>query len=152
MADLKGKVAVITGAASGIGLAGVEVFIAAGAKVIAYDRLITKTANVDYYTTFDNFGVGVLQATDSIAFLSRDVAEQFAKDGLLARLPLRLGDTRMRIGAIWMRERHMAMELKLVHMVLRECTQMIATGEAEAQPPRWPMPFEPQPLHHHEFW
>lgn len=37
MTDLKGKVAVITGAASGIGLAGVETFIAAGAKVIAGD-------------------------------------------------------------------------------------------------------------------
>jgi putative multiple sugar transport system substrate-binding protein len=34
----------------------------AGAKVFAYDRLISKTADVDYYTTFDNFGVGVLQA------------------------------------------------------------------------------------------
>jgi len=33
-----------------------------GVKVIAYDRLITKTGDVDYYTTFDNFGVGVLQA------------------------------------------------------------------------------------------
>lgn len=32
--------------------------------VIAYDRLIKKTANVDYYATFDNFKVGVLQATD----------------------------------------------------------------------------------------
>lgn len=31
--------------------------------VIAYDRLITKTANVDYYATFDNFKVGVLQAS-----------------------------------------------------------------------------------------
>ncbi len=31
--------------------------------VIAYDRLIKKTANVDYYATFDNFGVGVLQAS-----------------------------------------------------------------------------------------
>ena len=30
--------------------------------VVAYDRLIKKTANVDYYTTFDNFGVGVIQA------------------------------------------------------------------------------------------
>jgi len=30
--------------------------------VIAYDRLIKKTANVDYYATFDNFKVGVLQA------------------------------------------------------------------------------------------
>ncbi len=34
----------------------------AGVKVFAYDRLISKTENVDYYTTFDNFGVGVLQA------------------------------------------------------------------------------------------
>jgi putative multiple sugar transport system substrate-binding protein len=34
-----------------------------GILVIAYDRLITKTANVDYYATFDNFQVGVLQAS-----------------------------------------------------------------------------------------
>ncbi|MEM9572417.1 MAG: SDR family oxidoreductase [Pseudomonadota bacterium] len=37
MADLSGKVAVITGAASGIGAAGVEVFVAAGAQVVAAD-------------------------------------------------------------------------------------------------------------------
>ncbi|MEV6335648.1 multiple monosaccharide ABC transporter substrate-binding protein [Nocardia vinacea] len=30
--------------------------------VIAYDRLIRDTANVDYYATFDNFKVGVLEA------------------------------------------------------------------------------------------
>jgi len=30
--------------------------------VISYDRLITKSAYVDYYATFDNFKVGVLQA------------------------------------------------------------------------------------------
>jgi hypothetical protein len=34
----------------------------AGIKVIAYDRLIKKSPNVDYYATFDNFKVGVLQA------------------------------------------------------------------------------------------
>ena len=33
-----------------------------GVKVIAYDRLIRDSPNVDYYTTFDNFQVGVLQA------------------------------------------------------------------------------------------
>jgi putative multiple sugar transport system substrate-binding protein len=38
----------------------------AGIKVFAYDRLISKTANVDYYTTFDNFGVGVLQGNSLI--------------------------------------------------------------------------------------
>lgn len=30
-------------------------------KVIAYDRLIMNTENVDYYATFDNFQVGVIQ-------------------------------------------------------------------------------------------
>jgi putative multiple sugar transport system substrate-binding protein len=34
----------------------------AGIKVLAYDRLIRNSPNVDYYTTFDNFKVGVLQA------------------------------------------------------------------------------------------
>lgn len=32
-----------------------------GVKVIAYDRLIMQTPNVDYYATFDNFKVGVTQ-------------------------------------------------------------------------------------------
>ena len=36
---------------------------AAGTKVIAYDRLIRETPNVDYYATFDNFKVGVQQGT-----------------------------------------------------------------------------------------
>ena len=35
---------------------------AKGVKVIAYDRLIRDSANVDYYATFDNFQVGVQQA------------------------------------------------------------------------------------------
>ena len=33
-----------------------------GVKVVAYDRLIRGSKHVDYYTTFDNFQVGVLQA------------------------------------------------------------------------------------------
>ena len=33
-----------------------------GIKVIAYDRLIRDSPNVDYYATFDNFQVGVQQA------------------------------------------------------------------------------------------
>ena len=33
----------------------------AGAKVIAYDRLINGSENVDYYATFDNYKVGQLQ-------------------------------------------------------------------------------------------
>jgi len=33
----------------------------AGIPVIAYDRLLTNTQAVDYYTTFDNYGVGKIQ-------------------------------------------------------------------------------------------
>jgi putative multiple sugar transport system substrate-binding protein len=41
----------------------------AGTLVISYDRLITKTPNVDYYATFDNFGVGVIQGTQLVTGL-----------------------------------------------------------------------------------
>jgi len=37
--------------------------------VIAYDRLINKSPNVDYYATFDNFKVGVLQASSLLTGL-----------------------------------------------------------------------------------
>ncbi|WP_295379340.1 multiple monosaccharide ABC transporter substrate-binding protein [uncultured Pseudacidovorax sp.] len=37
-----------------------------GIKVIAYDRLIRNSKNVDYYATFDNFQVGVLQANSIV--------------------------------------------------------------------------------------
>lgn len=35
----------------------------AGVLVIAYDRLIVNSPNVDYYATFDNFGVGVIMGS-----------------------------------------------------------------------------------------
>ncbi len=46
----------------------------AGIKVIAYDRLIRESANVDYYTTFDNFQVGVLQAGSLVQALDLENA------------------------------------------------------------------------------
>ena len=39
---------------------------ASGIKVIAYDRLIRDSGNVDYYATFDNFKVGVQQANSLV--------------------------------------------------------------------------------------
>lgn len=41
----------------------------AGIKTIAYDRLIRDSAYVDYYATFDNFKVGVQQASSVVAGL-----------------------------------------------------------------------------------
>ncbi|MQW87282.1 multiple monosaccharide ABC transporter substrate-binding protein [Sinorhizobium saheli] len=48
----------------------------AGVKVIAYDRLIRDSGNVDYYATFDNFQVGVLQATSLVQGLKLDEAKE----------------------------------------------------------------------------
>jgi putative multiple sugar transport system substrate-binding protein len=53
----------------------------AGVLVIAYDRLITKTPNVDYYATFDNFGVGVIQGTQLLEGLGLKPGEK-APDGV----------------------------------------------------------------------
>jgi putative multiple sugar transport system substrate-binding protein len=47
----------------------------AGALVVAYDRLIKNSGNVDYYTTFDNFGVGVLQANSLVDGLKARFAD-----------------------------------------------------------------------------
>jgi putative multiple sugar transport system substrate-binding protein len=44
-------------------------------KVLAYDRLINKSPNVDYYTTFDNNKVGVLQGTSIVACLGLDTGK-----------------------------------------------------------------------------
>jgi len=43
----------------------------AGIKVIAYDRLIRDSEYVDYYATFDNFKVGVQQASSLVAGLEK---------------------------------------------------------------------------------
>src|SRR5687768_15531774 len=44
--------------------------------VIAYDRLIRNSPNVDYYATFDNFKVGVQQATSLLQGLGVDKGEK----------------------------------------------------------------------------
>lgn len=48
---------------------------AAGIKVFAYDRLIRSSPNVDYYATFDNFKVGVLQANSIVHGLGLDAGK-----------------------------------------------------------------------------
>lgn len=55
-----------------------EAAAAAGIKVIAYDRLIRDSENVDFYVTFDNYDVGVLQATSllvGLGLLNEDGSE-----------------------------------------------------------------------------
>jgi putative multiple sugar transport system substrate-binding protein len=64
---------------------------AADAKVpvISYDRLIRDSKNVDYYATFDNFKVGVLQATSLLVGMGVYASEtSTSADGPKAKGPL----------------------------------------------------------------
>ena len=71
----KGAKVLVIGAIDGTTLSDILQKAAdAGVKVIAYDRLIRDSGNVNYYATFDNFQVGVLQATSLV-------------DGLKAKFP-----------------------------------------------------------------
>ncbi|MES3021854.1 MAG: multiple monosaccharide ABC transporter substrate-binding protein [Pseudomonadota bacterium] len=59
----KGVKVLVVGAVDGVPLAKVlQKAHDKGVKVISYDRLIRGSGNVDFYATFDNFQVGVIQA------------------------------------------------------------------------------------------
>ncbi|MGE5496033.1 MAG: substrate-binding domain-containing protein [Burkholderiales bacterium] len=49
---------------------------AANIPVIAYDRLLTNTDKCDYYATFDNYGVGKMQAEALVSALGLDKGEK----------------------------------------------------------------------------
>lgn len=72
MADLSGKVAVITGAASGIGLAGVETFVEAGARVVAADIQDEKGRALE-----TRFG------TDTVRYIHCDVTDLAELEALM---------------------------------------------------------------------
>ncbi|MDK1490011.1 sugar ABC transporter substrate-binding protein [Sinorhizobium sp. 7-81] len=73
----KGAKVLVIGAIDGTTLSDILQKAAdAGVKVIAYDRLIRDSGNVDYYATFDNFQVGVLQATSLVEGLKLDSATE----------------------------------------------------------------------------
>ncbi len=62
--------AVIVASIDGTTLAtGLEKAAGQGVKIIAYDRLINETPNVDYYVTFDNQNVGIQQGTSLLTGL-----------------------------------------------------------------------------------
>ncbi|WP_062519562.1 multiple monosaccharide ABC transporter substrate-binding protein [Demequina silvatica] len=65
-----GVKALIVASIDGTTLSGqLEAAAAAGIPIIAYDRLINETENVDFYVSFDNFEVGVQQATSLLVGL-----------------------------------------------------------------------------------
>lgn len=66
----KGAELLIIAAIDGTALSGqLEAAAAADIPVISYDRLIRDSGNVDFYVTFDNYNVGVQQATSLLVGL-----------------------------------------------------------------------------------
>ena len=66
----KGAELLIIAAIDGTALSGqLEAAAAADIPVISYDRLIRDSENVDFYVTFDNYNVGVQQATSLLVGL-----------------------------------------------------------------------------------
>lgn len=86
----KGAKALIIAAIDGTQLTDVlQAAADAGVPVIAYDRLIRDSANVDYYATFDNFKVGVQQATSMLVGMGVYATEDSTSaDGANAAGPL----------------------------------------------------------------
>jgi len=73
----KGAKALIIAAIDGTQLTDVlQAAADAGVPVIAYDRLIRDSENVDYYATFDNFQVGVQQATSLLVGMGVYASEE----------------------------------------------------------------------------
>ena len=73
----KGAKALVIAALDGTTLSNaLESAHAAGVKVIAYDRLIRDTPDIDYYATFDNFKVGVQQAESLVKGLKERFPDQ----------------------------------------------------------------------------
>ena len=79
----KGEKLLIVAAIDGTALSSqLQAAADAGIKVISYDRLIRDTPNVDFYVSFDNYKVGVAQATAllvGLGVLNKDGSEGSAK-------------------------------------------------------------------------
>jgi putative multiple sugar transport system substrate-binding protein len=75
----QGVNALIIAAIDGTALSGqLDAAAAAGIPVISYDRLIRESENVDFYVSFDNYEVGVQQATSllvGLGLLNQDGSE-----------------------------------------------------------------------------
>ena len=74
--------------------------------------------HIDSVSTLTN--VGVLQRTDSVGCLSREVAQYFQNTGVLRILPLALPNIDMHVGLVWMVERKMTKAQQQVRALFRE--------------------------------
>jgi DNA-binding transcriptional LysR family regulator len=88
--------------------------------------------HVESISTFTN--IGVLQFTDSVGFLARDLARHFAAQGALQVLPLEVPNVTLRIGLVWMVDRRMGMAQRIVRDLLRETAARLPRIAADTPP------------------
>lgn len=93
-----------------------------------HDVLVPRR-HVESVSTLTN--VGVLQLTDSVGFLSRDLARHFAAQGALQVLPLELPDLTIRVGLVWMVDRRMGTAQQAVRTLLRETAEQLPRVAAD---------------------
>lgn len=88
--------------------------------------------HVESISTLTN--IGVLQLTDSIGFLSRDLARHFAAQGSLQVLPLEIPNLSIRVGLVWMVDRRMGTAQRVVREMLRDTAQLLPRVAADVLP------------------
>jgi DNA-binding transcriptional LysR family regulator len=78
--------------------------------------------------------VGVLQFTDSVGFLSRELVRHFGALGILSVLPLELPEISIRVGMVWMVDRRPDAAQLLVRRLLRETAAGLPRVAADSSP------------------
>ncbi|WBY00233.1 LysR substrate-binding domain-containing protein [Ramlibacter tataouinensis] len=88
--------------------------------------------HVESISTLTN--IGVLQFTDSVGFLARDLARHFAAQGALEVLPLEVPNILIRVGLVWMVDRRMSNAQRMVRELLRETAARMPRVVADTSP------------------
>ena len=90
---------------------------------LAYHGVVVPRQHVESVSTMTN--VGTLQLTDSIGFLSRDLARHFEGLGVLSLLPIEAPHATMRVGLIWKSDRRPTEAQRLVRALFQEAAEAL---------------------------
>ncbi|MGE0315424.1 MAG: LysR substrate-binding domain-containing protein [Lautropia sp.] len=88
--------------------------------------------HVDSVSTLTN--VGVLQFTDSVGFLSLQLARHYAAQGILQVLPLSIPSITISVGLVMMAERHVGAALRLIRRLLVDTAAQLPRIAADTAP------------------
>lgn len=111
---------------------------------IAEQGIDVPRRHVESISTLTN--IGVIQLTDSIGFLSRDLARHFAAQGSLQVLPLEIPNLSIQVGLVWMVDRRMGNAQRVVRELLRETAELLPRVAADVIPVTHGTPVHQRPV------